>query len=104
MLTRTRKLRWIVTLLVVPLVPLSAQWRDINDKSMPKTKDGKPNLAAPAPHRTDGRPDLTGIWLADPPKLRDATVDLKPGDLQMQPEAEAIYNQRKTGDLSALDP
>jgi hypothetical protein len=85
-------------------LPLSAQWKDINDKAMPKTKDGKPNLTAPAPRRPDGKPDLTGIWIADPPKLRDATAGLKPGDVQMLPAAEALFKQRETGDYSALDP
>ena len=71
---------------------------------MPRTKDGKPDLKAAAPRRPDSKPDLTGIWIADPPKLRDVTMDLKPGDVQMQPWAEELYKKRATGDLSALDP
>src|SRR5262249_43099346 len=28
----------------------------------PRTKDGKPNLAAAAPRTADGKPDLSGVW------------------------------------------
>ena len=28
----------------------------------PRTSDGKPNLAAPAPRSEHGRPDLSGLW------------------------------------------
>ena len=40
----------------------SAQWLNYPDKGIPRLKDGKPNLAAPAPRATDGKPDLTGVW------------------------------------------
>src|SRR5580692_601913 len=100
MLTKTGL---IATLLTGLSLPMAAQWPDLKDK-VPRNKDGSPNLTAPAPRRADGKPDLTGIWIADPPKLRDATVGLKPGEVQMQPAAETIYNQRKTGALSAQDP
>jgi hypothetical protein len=91
-------------LLFASLLSLSAQWELAKDKSSPRTKDGKPDLKAAAPRRADGKPDLIGIWIADPPKLRDVTMDLKPGDVQMQPWAEELFKQRETGDLSALDP
>jgi len=100
MMTRTQL---IAISLLTSLLPLSAQWK-LNDKSIPRGKDGKPILTAPAPRRADGKPDLTGIWIADPPKLRDATAGLKPGEVSMTPWAEAIYNQRKDGALSAQDP
>jgi hypothetical protein len=48
-------------LAVVPAV-LSAQWFHYPTAGVPKTKDGKPNLAAPAPRTADGKPDLSGIW------------------------------------------
>lgn len=41
---------------------LSAQWLHYPTADVPKTKDGKPNLAAPAPRTADGKPDLSGIW------------------------------------------
>jgi hypothetical protein len=91
-------------LFVAAVSTLSAQWLNLKDKSIPRAKDGSPNLTAPAPRRADGKPDLTGIWIAEPPKVRDATASLKPGELQMLPWAEKLFNERKTGDLSAQDP
>jgi len=44
--------------------PLGAQWHDYRDPRTPRTKDGKPNLAAPAP-RLNGKPDLSGVWQAE---------------------------------------
>jgi hypothetical protein len=39
-----------------------AQWVKYPTAGVPRTKDGKPNLAAPAP-RTAGKPDLSGMWI-----------------------------------------
>jgi hypothetical protein len=39
-----------------------AQWLNFPTPGTPRTRDGKPNLAAPAPHALDGKPDLTGLW------------------------------------------
>ena len=38
-----------------------AQWYKLPLPGTPRTKDGKPNLSAPAPRATDGHPDLGGI-------------------------------------------
>jgi hypothetical protein len=38
------------------------QWLDHPTPDVPRTRDGKPNLAAPAPRGPDGKPDLSGIW------------------------------------------
>ena len=47
----------------------SAQWLNYRDPKTPRTKDGKPNLSAPAP-RSHGKPDLSGVWqtLPSPPE------------------------------------
>ncbi len=52
---------------------------------MPRTRDGKPNLTAPAPHAPDGKPDLSGVWQTEltPPSespLGKADYFVVPGD------------------------
>jgi len=42
-----------------------AQWLNQRDPRIPRTKDGKPNLSAPAPRASNGKPDLSGIWETD---------------------------------------
>lgn len=44
-----------------------AQWLNYPDARTPRTKDRKPNLTAPAPRATNGKPDLSGVWHAEPP-------------------------------------
>ena len=51
-----------LSMLVAALaVPLMAQW-NYPTAGIPRTADGKPNLAAPAPRTADGKPDFTGTW------------------------------------------
>jgi len=40
-----------------------AQWLNFPTPGTPRTRDGKPNLAAPAPRALDGKPDLSGVWM-----------------------------------------
>ena len=51
-----------VTLLVA--ATLSGQWINEPARGVPRTRDGKPNLTAPAP-RMGGKPDMTGLWQTD---------------------------------------
>lgn len=83
----------------------SAQWIDYPTKGIPRTPDGKPNLAAPVPKAADGKPDLSGLWqrmrspnqrvttLAMGPNLEDF---MRPGEKipPMLPAAEALHKQR----------
>ena len=42
--------------------PAAAQWLKYPTAGVPRTADGRPNLAAPAPRASDGKPDLSGMW------------------------------------------
>lgn len=112
----------IAILLAITSLPLTAQWLNYPDPQSPRTKDGKPNLTAPAP-RMNGKPDLTGVWQAERTPENEFTrvfgndfakvqVDfndltkqamnvfwgLKPEEEPLRPEAVAILKQRANVD------
>src|SRR5712691_9501517 len=74
---------------------LSAQWLTHPTAGVPRTRDGKPNLSAPAPRTADGKPDLSGLWKPSPGLVGDIAKNLKPGDVPFQPWAETLYKQRR---------
>jgi hypothetical protein len=93
-----------------------AQWINYPTADVPRTRDGKPNLAAPTPRARDGKPDFSGVWEpagyvrgsegtgVGPPKtvffdLAHALGARPP----YQPWAGALYDQRKD-DLSKDNP
>src|SRR5215813_10968818 len=43
-------------------LPANAQWLNHPTPNIPRTSDGKPNLAAPPPRAADGHVDLSGPW------------------------------------------
>ena len=71
-----------------------AQWLDYPTAGIPRTKDGKPILNAPAP-RKDGHVDIQGIWEPNGIKyLINIAADLKPDQVPFQPAAKAEYQRR----------
>src|SRR5262249_43985020 len=75
-----KRTAWLVTVLVIAPVYLNAQWAVYRDPTIPRTKDGKPNLSAPAP-RLGGKPDLTGIWQAESAPVAEIQPFLLPGGI-----------------------
>jgi hypothetical protein len=63
----SRSALFAIALSVAGLWPATtaAQWLKYPTTGVPKTADGKPNLAAPTPRTQSGTPDLSGIWLTD---------------------------------------
>jgi hypothetical protein len=55
--------RSLVVLFAFLSIGAHAQWLNFPTPGTPRTHDGKPNLAAPAPRAADGKPDLTGVWM-----------------------------------------
>ena len=84
----------LATLALLAGVPLTvaAQWQGYPTPRIPRTADGKVNLAAPAPKTAEGLPDLNGIWLAS-----RAVFDLRQAvkDIPLSPEGKAIFDQRQ---------
>jgi len=77
---------------------LAAQWLQVPARNAPRTRDGKPDLAAPAPRKADGKADLSGIWgTASAKYLINIAADFKPGELPIQPWADALTKERMTG-------
>ena len=59
-----RRVFTLGVLMAATVVSVEAQWLNHRDSKIPRTADGKPNLAAPAP-RLNGKPDLSGVWQAE---------------------------------------
>jgi hypothetical protein len=109
-----------LTLLIA--ATLSGQWINEPARGVPRTRDGKPNLTAPAP-RIGGKPDLTGLWqtnMAAPGEVEkflpglgsftvpgdDATTfskylfnvmaDYAPDDVKLSPEAQKEWEANRS--------
>ena len=75
---------------------VSAQWLSYPASGIPRLADGKPNLSAPTPRSPDGKPDLSGLWISDkPPRAFGPGIEIKPGDVVLTAEGEALQRRRK---------
>src|ERR1044071_5984384 len=71
----------------------AAQWVQLPTPGTPRTRDGKPNLTAPAPRTRDGKPDLSGVWERESDRYyNNAGADLKPADVK--PWAQTLFERR----------
>jgi hypothetical protein len=80
-------------------MPVAAQWMNHPTPGIPRTKDGRPNLSAPAPMTSDGKPDFSGIWSAPGFSTRYLENLAADGvEVPMRPWAEALYKERQEND------
>jgi len=108
---------WILIATLAAPEFLSAQWLNHPTPGIPRTADGKPNLAAPAPRGPDGKPDLSGLWQTEPAPPKDMRrllptgngtgeeppsqyflnllSDFKPEEEPLQPAAAAALRERE---------
>ena len=83
----------VIAIILMVSCAAAAQWVNLTLPNIPRTPDGKPNLAAPAPKAPDGKPDLSGIWrVASGKYLQNIAADL--GEPPFQPWAAALYKER----------
>jgi hypothetical protein len=69
----------LTALIAAPLL-VNAQWAVYKDPTIPRTRDGKPNLSAPTP-RLNGKPDLSGIWEPESAPVAEIQQFLLPGGI-----------------------
>jgi hypothetical protein len=96
MTATTRILFVSVTILSAAPSTAGAQWPSYPWKNVPRAADGKVDMNAPARRTADGKPDLSGFWMpvGVVRHLLNLAADLKPGEVPLQPWAEALYQER----------
>jgi len=91
----------IAILIALTNTAATAQWLKQTTRGIPRTADGKADLAAPLPRTTDGKPDLSGMWQMNPGSyVVNMAQDLDPNDIA--PSAEARFREHL--DNFAKDP
>lgn len=107
---------WILIAFAAAPAFLGAQWLNHPTPGIPRTPDGRPNLAAKTPRAADGKPDLSGLWQTDvaPPEIMarllpggngegadgpsqyflNVLYDFKPDQGLLLPAAAASFRQR----------
>jgi hypothetical protein len=92
--------RWLVLFAFLSTCA-HAQWLNYPTPGTPRTRDGKPNLSAPAP-RIGGKPDLSGVWMHEPTTVAevrrlfgnrfDAEITLAPPGMEIGTQHKYAFN------------
>jgi len=78
----------LLAALAASSAPANAQWLNQPTPNIPRTADGKPDLAASAPRTPDGRPDLSGVWT-------NRGAAYAPPEASLSPAAKALVRERE---------
>ena len=76
--------------------PIAAQWINYPTPGVPKGRDGRPDLTAPAP-RIGGKPDLSGVWQTRIVPGAEPTTEPVAGSSSFPPEFTDIAARLKGG-------
>jgi len=98
MLSRFPKKTLVATALALACaVPaMHAQWPEYKEKKLPRLANGKVNMDAPPLRTADGKIDLSGFFMPTQivKHLLRLDADLKPGEVPLKPEADALLKER----------
>ena len=98
----TRALIAVCAVQSVTAGPAFSQWVQHRSASLPRTADGGPNLAAPAPRGPDGHPDLSGIWrvvAGEPARFaRPDNVPFQPWAREFQKKVVDSFSSGRTSE------
>jgi hypothetical protein len=81
----------LVVLFTAITLPASAQWLTRPTPNLPRTADGKPDLAAAPPLAMDGHPDLSGPWVGRSEALQVPEAALTAASRALIREREESY-------------
>jgi len=111
---------WILPAIAGTWTAAQAQWAKYPTPGLPRAGDGKPRVSASTPRTSNGKPDLSGIWEAEPAspeELRrflpdgvnllgedppskyffNILSDFKPEDAPLKPATMAVFREHLAG-------
>lgn len=84
-------------------LPVGAQWKNRSMDGVPML-NGKPDMNAPAPMTSYGKPDLSGIYQSTYRYFQNLAADIGLANVPMTTEARKLQEARATGLLSYEEP